>query len=285
MDAKRRRERAQVLHPRRAEERITVGRADPPAGLAWCVDYLWWVCWDTPTPHTQNVIPRPAVHVAAELWEGRPRLLVNGVATELFERTLHGVGRTVAVAFRPGGFRPFVRGEVGSLVGRMVPAEPVLGIDDRPIAERMLDPALPVQDAANELATWLLSLDAELDPIVERVAALVERSEVDRSILRSHQLADIAGVSDRTLQRWFRTYIGVSPKTVVQRHRLLDVAAAAHADDEVDWAALAGELGYADQSHLIRHFRAVIGETPARYASRSTVPGASRPVRSPTTGG
>ena len=104
--------------------------------------------------------------------------------------------------------------------------------------------------------------------MVERVAALVERAEADRTILRARQLADLAGVSDRTLQRWFREYVGVSPKSVVQRHRLLDVAAAAHDDDDVDWAALAAELGYADQSHLIRHFRAVVGESPARYAER-----------------
>jgi transcriptional regulator GlxA family with amidase domain len=70
--------------------------------------------------------------------------------------------------------------------------------------------------------------------VVDRVAGLVERAEVDRSIMRARQLADIAGVSDRTLQRRFREYVGVSPKAVVQRHRLLDVAAAANAGDDVD---------------------------------------------------
>ena len=131
-----------------------------------------------------------------------------------------------------------------------------------------LDPDLDVEDAATELGSWLASLDPPPDPMVDRVATLVERVEADRTILRARQLADIAGVSERTLQRWFREYVGVSPKSVVQRHRLLDVAAAANSSADIDWATLAAELGYADQSHLIRHFRAVVGEPPARYADR-----------------
>jgi AraC-like DNA-binding protein len=34
----------------------------------------------------------------------------------------------------------------------------------------------------------------------------------------------------------------------------------------VPWAAVAADLGYADQAHLIRDFRTAIGQTPAAYA-------------------
>ena len=37
---------------------------------------------------------------------------------------------------------------------------------------------------------------------------------------------------------------------------------------EIDWVRLAGELGYADQAHFIRHCTAMIGESPTRYAQR-----------------
>ena len=34
----------------------------------------------------------------------------------------------------------------------------------------------------------------------------------------------------------------------------------------MSWAEVAASLGYADQSHLTRDFRAAIGQTPAAYA-------------------
>lgn len=253
------------MRPSRAEQRIDVGRSEPDADLADLVDYFWWVRWDTAEPHEQEVVPRPVVHVSAELVEGEPRLLVHGVHPRMFRRRLEGSGHTVAAGFRPAGFRPFLRSDVGALEGREVPAASVLGIDDRPVAEEVL--AHPrAEDAAAVLGAWLRDLAPEPDPLVADLAALVERAEVDTTLVRAEQLAGLAGVSLRTLQRRFHSHVGIGPKWVVQRFRLLDVTSAAHGDEAVDWAELAARLGYADQSHLIRAFTQLVGHPPATYA-------------------
>lgn len=253
------------MRPSEAEQRIEVGRAEPHADLSGLVDYFWWVRWHTPAPYDQEVVPRPVVHVSAEVVDGTPRLLVHGVHPRMFRRRLEGSGRTVAAGFRPAGFRPFLRADVGSLLGLEVPALEVLGVDDRPAAEEVLACDRP-EDGAGVLAGWLLGLAPEPDPVVADLAALVERAEEDTSIVRAEQLAALAGVSLRTLQRRFHAYVGTGPKWVVQRFRLLDVTAAAHGEGEVDWAGLAARLGYADQSHLIRAFTHLVGHPPAAYA-------------------
>jgi AraC-like DNA-binding protein len=254
-----------VLRPSAAEQRIDLGRIEPEADLAGLVDYFWWVRWDTPDVHEQEVVPRPVVHVSAERVTGEPRLLVHGVHPRMFRRTLEGAGQTVAVGFRPAGFRPFLRSDVGALEGREVPAAEVLGVDDRPVAEEVLACERPDGGAA-VLAEWLRGLEPEPDPRVDELARLVERAEEDTDLVRAEQLADLAGVSLRTLQRRFHAYVGIGPKWVVQRFRLLDVTTAAHGDGEVDWAGLAVRLGYADQSHLIRAFTQLVGHPPATYA-------------------
>jgi AraC-like DNA-binding protein len=52
---------------------------------------------------------------------------------------------------------------------------------------------------------------------------------------------------------------------MVCRFRRADAALRA-APAEIDWAGLAGECGYYDQSHLIHEFRQFAGETPQAFA-------------------
>jgi AraC-like DNA-binding protein len=75
-------------------------------------------------------------------------------------------------------------------------------------------------------------------------------------------------MTERRLQRLFSEYVGVSPKWVMRRARLHEAALRADSGEEIDWAALAADLGYSDQSHLTRDFTATLGIPPARYASQ-----------------
>lgn len=249
-----------VLRPSAAARAITVERCHPTAALATFVDYHWYVGWRTAEPHEQQVVPQPRVHLVAE--DGR--LLVHGINREPFVRTLSGTGHTLGAAFHPGGFRPLLGSAVGSLSGRVVPAGELFDLDDRPFAARVRDAdAVPVMAEAME--AYLLRLDPQPDPVVAEVRALVEAAEADRGMNRAEDLAAQASMSLRSLQRLFTEYVGVGPKWVVSRFRIIDAAAAAHSGEPVDWAALALELGFTDQAHLTRTFTAVIGTPPATY--------------------
>jgi AraC-like DNA-binding protein len=57
---------------------------------------------------------------------------------------------------------------------------------------------------------------------------------------------------------------------VINRFRLHEAAERAGGGQPVDWAGLAAELGYSDQAHLVREFRAAIGAPPERYSARQT---------------
>jgi AraC-like DNA-binding protein len=107
------------------------------------------------------------------------------------------------------------------------------------------------------------------DPVVEQVAGLVGRITEDPGLRRVAQLAEVSGLPERRLQRLFADYVGVSPKWVMRRARLHEAALRVEADGpaSVDWAALAADLGYADQAHLTRDFTATLGVPPSRYAA------------------
>lgn len=249
-----------IVRPVTAARTITTERFAPSPEIAGHVDYHWYVAWDLEHPHDQQVIPQPRIHIAAE--EGR--LLVHGIGRRPFFRHLTGRGHTLGVSFLPGLFRPVLGRRVSTIADQVVPAQELLRVDDRPAAERILSSADPKEMAA-AMESYLLAVGLPSDPVAEDVRRWVALAEDDRSITRAEQLADHAGLSLRSLQRLFSEYVGIGPKWVVQRFRVLEVAARAHSGD-VDWAAVAAELDFSDQAHLVRTFRDVVGAPPATYA-------------------
>lgn len=263
-----------IVRARQGAEAFTVDRIAPRDSLSGCVDYHWLVRWDVTEPHRQQVVPQPRVHLAAE--DGR--LLVHGVSRAPFERVLTGRGLVLGSSFHPAGFRPLLGRSVASVSGTVQPASAVLGRDDRPTAARILRDG-SAHDLVGALEDYLESLGPAPDPTVDRVNELVAEAERRHDVTRADQLAAVAGVSLRTLQRLFTEYIGIGPKWVIQRFRILDAAAAAQSDTQVDWADLAHELGFSDQAHLTRAFTQVVGTPPATYwrDARPSAPDRPRP--------
>jgi AraC-like DNA-binding protein len=102
------------------------------------------------------------------------------------------------------------------------------------------------------------------------VRAAVRRITVANGNLRVANLADDIGITRQQLARQFATHVGIAPKTfarVMRAHAALaraDAARAAYPRD-VDWSAIALELGYYDQPHFIDDFKALTGMTPTRW--------------------
>jgi AraC-like DNA-binding protein len=257
---------AGVLRPAAAASRFTLTRHLPPADLAPFLDYCWVVRWDLrgQPPHEQAILPHPNVNLAFE----ETGAGVFGVDRSIFTRRLAGAGKGLGVRFRPGGFRPFYGKPVNALTDRVVPAGEVFG----PAADEACAAVMAAADDAGMVAAaerLLRGSGAEPDPVAARVAEIAQRITADPSLRRVATLAGDFGISERQLQRLFAEYVGVSPKWVMRRARLHEAALRADTGDEVDWAALARDLGYADQAHLTRDFTATLGTSPARYAARS----------------
>ena len=137
-------------------------------------------------------------------------------------------------------------------------------------AARALDAevrALDDETALGRLDAFLVARSAPLDDGARTVVRVVDAARVDRAILSVDDLAARFDLAPRTLQRLFRRYVGVSPKWVIRRFRMHEAAERASRGEGVDWAATAAELGYFDQAHFVRDFKAQVGRTPTAYAA------------------
>jgi AraC-like DNA-binding protein len=268
-----------ILNPRAGAGAFTLDRRAPSADLAPFVERYWIVRWDLrdKPPFAQETLPLPCVNLVF----GTHRPGLHGIPDERFVAHLDGVGWVVGVKFRPGGFRPFWHDDVATLTARalaiaeaidtMIAMAPIgsmtRGGDDGAAIDRAVHDASDDDARIARIEAFLRGRTPIADEQVEQAARAVAIAQADPSLARVDDLADRAGVPVRTLERLFRAYVGVPPKWVLRRFRVQEAAARIAQGTALDGSALAHELGYTDQSHLIRDFKAQVGRTPADYAA------------------
>ncbi|WP_086819699.1 helix-turn-helix domain-containing protein [Allokutzneria sp. NRRL B-24872] len=223
----------------------------PSADLAPYVARYWVVSWQYDEPYRQLIVPYPNVHLTFQ----NGRASVNGVASGHQVKVLDGSGGVLGVAFRPGMFRPFLGAAVSTITDRVVDA-----------AE--LFPGLPNEPDVPAVEAFLRAHLPEPDARAQHAAEVVDKIIAEPGITRVDALARELGTNVRALQRLFAEHVGIGPKWVIRRYRLHEVTERLARGEPIDWAVLAADLGYSDQAHFVRDFRAMFGEPPTRYAQR-----------------
>lgn len=83
--------------------------------------------------------------------------------------------------------------------------------------------------------------------------------------IRVDQLDALTGYSCRTVQRQFRQDTGMSPKTFSRILRCQSAINTIHLRQNLSFSDLAFDLGFSDQSHLLREFKKFVSTTPCDY--------------------
>ena len=240
-------------------------RLSPPVALTSVVQHFWIVRWDLRGHPAQlrETLPHPNAHLVLEAGSAR----VHGVHTGRFTTVLEGQGVVFGVKFRPGGFHPFLRAPLSTLRNRSLPLRELFGSPGDHLGPAVLsqqDDAAMVAAAVDFLVRHLPPVDGE----VERVGRIVDGIAVDRSINTLDDLAAQWCIGKRGLQRMFNEYVGVGPKWVINRYRMHEALERMEQESTLEWTRLALELGYFDQAHFIRDFKALVGCPPAEYWRR-----------------
>ncbi|MBN6034751.1 AraC family transcriptional regulator [Amycolatopsis sp. 195334CR] len=213
----------------------------------------WDVTWNYETPYRQLIVPYPNVHLVFNRSGGA---YVTGVSSGHQIRVLEGSDGVFGVAFRPGCFRPFL--------GRSVSTLTDTSVDIAEVFREPIPHPLTVQNVESFLLAQWPSADPRADAAADAVNLIIAKSEITTVAV----LAEALDTTVRALQRLFAEHVGIGPKWVIRRYRLHEVTERLAAGSAIDWAALAADLGYADQAHFTRDFKAMFGESPTHYAER-----------------
>lgn len=242
-----------------------IHRFAPSPGLAPLVRRYWMPVWSLPEGQVsvQRVLQYPVCLIVVS----HEYALLVGPSSGLSTQELAGSGWALGTMLQPAAGQALAGGPVETLTDRAVP------IPDAELAERIRravgdDPDDPDRRAAAvaEMESWLGGL-LPVDEEGELVNAIVEYVEGDPAVQRVGQVCEKFAITERTLQRLTARRIGLSPKWLVQRRRLHEAAERLREVEKPDRARVAADLGYADQAHFGRDFRAVTGLTPGEFAA------------------
>ena len=238
-------------------------RYNPSPDLSLYVEHYWVVEWDLrdKTPELVETLPHPSVHM---IFEKDDKSRIRGPAPQKFSTTLKDRGGVFAVKFTPAGFHPFASQPISNFCDQTVRLQDVFGSEADVLNHAVLSESTDLA-RISLLEQFLRRQRPKPDENVSRVTEMVYSVAQERGILRVQDLVERYGLNKRTLQRLFATYVGVSPKWVIQRYRLHEAAEQLAVRRSSSQAELALTLGYSDQAHFVRDFKAIVGVTPAAY--------------------
>jgi len=257
-----------VLNFKEGEKKFQLSRHLPAQNLSFFVERYWIVSWDLrgQEPYVQETLPYPCVNLVFEKDQTR----VFGVGTGKFSRLLENMGRVFGVKFKPGGFYPFVKTPISQFTDSSISFWDAFGVDGKALEEAIL--AREDEGEMKEIAeNFLRERLPEEDEHVREINRVVDYIIAHQEITRVDDMVSQLNLNKRTLQRLFSQYVGVSPKWVIQRYRLHEVAERLADGEVVDGTRMALDLGYFDQAHFIKDFKAIVGKTPAEYAKIASV--------------
>jgi two-component system, response regulator YesN len=171
---------------------------------------------------------------------------------------------------------PLVQARMIELLGYLVRA----AVEDNPVLDSLverhlqwLDRIIATRDFESACAALREALDEFIDQIglqgfnrqnthVSRILQFLAENYTRN--IRLEEVASLAGLSRFRTAHVVKECTG---KTILQHIRRLRIQKARTWLEETDkdFAQIAYDLGFADQSHFIRHFRDITGLTPARY--------------------
>ena len=86
----------------------------------------------------------------------------------------------------------------------------------------------------------------------------------EKGLISLQEIQQKINISERSLERYFKKNIGISPKFYSRVIRLSNIFKLIQ-EGKTNWADIIYQSGFYDQSHFIKNFKEFTGEEPSNY--------------------
>lgn len=194
------------------------------------------------------------------LWELQSKELIGGQIRNHFFLENTGESKMFAIKFKPWAIRELFELEMSSITDKVI-------IIPKAIKEKVVEIkeiAISTRSFSEKVAgieAWFQKM--KISKFHSNYKA-VQYIQDKNGLTQLNELTNICNTSERTLERYFKSYIGLSPKFYSRIIRFSSIFELVQ-EETIDWQDIVYKAGYYDQSHFIKNFKEFTGEDPTRY--------------------
>ena len=214
-------------------------------------------CGQTVIPH--RVLPDGCADILFTAGSGTVTLQLVGAMTRFEEFPIVPGQVTVGLRFHPGMWAAQIGIPAERITDQAPALEELWGKRARTLLDQLSD-SVTLQDCAAVLAGSIKS-NHSLTP-VQRALAWMRRR---KGLVSLDEVANQTKLSPRQFRRLCLKESGLSPKLLARILRFRHATSKVWSD-RGDYAGLAADCGYFDQSHFIADFQRFSGQTPAAFS-------------------
>ena len=254
----------------------------PKPPLSKFVDSLWLYEGNIAEHQTEYILPTGTLELVINLrqnellfhdTESREKCsrfsgaVVSGAHGHRFAPRTTEKTTIIGVHFKPGGAFPFLGLPADDLADTHVDLETIWGVAASRLRARLCE-------AGTSTERFQLLQDALLSRLchgVEQhyaVSTALEMFWKNQARPTVRETAKYLGLSQRRFIQVFSAEVGITPKLFSRIQRFQQSRSYIQNGPAPNWAALPLDLGYFDQSHLIREFHEFSGLSPNDYLNR-----------------
>ena len=249
-------------------------RISPPESISWLVRFFWEFEGDFSThkPYEQIISASVCPKLAFQ-YEGGMFMTENDNKTQLFKSgfqsqsnvfsqiTTHQKIGVFGAFFHPYAMSVIFNLPVHHLTNHNIAIADLLGKEGRSLEEQIIS-ATKTQERVKIISQFFENKLKHSTFNDSNLITVVQSIVQQRGVVNITNLCESHFLSQRNLERKFKDLTGFSPKTFARIVRFEESISTATTQQDLSLTELAYEFEYYDQSHMIKDFKKLSGESP-----------------------
>lgn len=196
-------------------------------------------------------------------WQIQSQNLIAGQIKNYFFLENTGVSKMFAIKFQPWALTEVFKIQMFLLKNKVIEVPPNILKIVKPIKEIAIS-SFSFNEKITLIEEWFIEFMSIQNTEPSKGKKILKLILENNGRIDLKKTQNEIGYSERSLERYFKTHIGLSPKLYIRIIRFSYIFQLIKKDNTC-WADIVFLAGFYDQSHFIKNFKEFTGEEPSKY--------------------